>query len=452
MSHGTSDPLNILIVGGGGREHALAWHLRQSPLCARLFCAPGNPGIALARTICLPIAAMDFDRLLSAAAQEHIDLVVIGPEAPLQAGLTDALFARFGDRLAVFGCSARAALIESSKVFAKGFMDRHGIPTAAHAIVHSPSEAGDFLDRHRYNDDWVVKADGLRAGKGVTLCQGRAQVMEALGPLVQTDGHALIEERLLGREVTLMALCDGESVLPLPACEDHKTLLDGDLGPMTGGMGAICPSPLLFAADRQPAEARADRQPAEARAVSQIAERILLPAARGLVAEGRSFHGLLYAGLMLTAQGPRVLEFNCRFGDPEAQALVMALDNINLLPLLHAVGRRRLAAEPQNIVRPGKYACAVVLAAAGYPGPPRTGDLITGLDLDDDGDPPVGPVYFHAGTAWDRPFGPLRTAGGRVLAAAASAAGPAEARKLAYQAAAKIHFPGVQMRADIGAR
>jgi phosphoribosylamine--glycine ligase len=431
-----SDRRNILIVGGGGREHALAHRLRQSPHAGRILCAPGNPGIArLADTRSLPIGVLDTDRLLDLVPLHHIDLVVIGPEAPLQAGLGDAFHARFGDGLSVFGCSARAALIESSKVFAKDFMRRHRIPTAAHAVIKSEAEAEAFLDRNRPRQSFVVKADGLRAGKGVTLCDGRDPILAALRPLLHSDGQAILEERLLGREATLMALCDGEHVVPLPPCEDHKTLYDGDLGPMTGGMGAICPTPVL-----------------DPETLSRVTAQVLVPAARGLCADGRPFHGLLYAGLMLTADGPRVLEFNCRFGDPETQALVHVLSP-DLLPLLDAVGRGRLAQEVPTsgpLTATGVAAC-VVLSAAGYPGTPRLGDPIAGLEA---AAPPDDPdvVVFHAGTAQDGPESPLVTASGRVLSVTARAPTLPEARERAYRAAAHIHFPGAHRRTDIGAR
>jgi phosphoribosylamine--glycine ligase len=422
--------LNILLIGSGGREHALAWRLRQSPLCGRLSCAPGNPGIAaLPDVSCLPVPATDLARLCEVTRREGIDLVIVGPEAPLVAGLADAIAAETG--AAVFGPSARAAEIEASKIFSKAFMQRHGIPTAAYAVVSSVDEAAAFLAAQEAAGlpSWVVKADGLCAGKGVTVCDDPRQALAAATALLTAGRGAqvVIEERLRGREASCMALCDGEHVLPLPACEDHKAIGDGDTGPMTGGMGAICPTPVVDQALQE-----------------QVLAQVLRPAARGLCAEGRPFHGLLYAGIMRTAQGPRVLEFNCRFGDPETQPLMMLLEE-DPLPLLWAVARRELHRHaPRRLPLAGAAVC-VVMAAAGYPGTPAIGDPITGIT---EAEALHKVAVFHAGTAAD----PLRTAGGRVLGVTALGETLPLARALAYRAVEQIHFKGAQVRRDIGAR
>lgn len=427
------DRLHILVIGAGGREHALAWRLSRDAGTARLFCAPGNPGMAaIPGVTCIPIPASDPEALISLVQREAIRLVVIGPEAPLAAGLSDALRARCPGT-AVFGCSARAAAIETSKVFAKGFMHRHGIPTAAFHVLSSPAEADRLLcDPALASTPFVIKADGLCAGKGVTLCADPAQARDAAQAILATGASVIAEERLIGREASCMALVDGEAVLMLPACEDHKTLLDGDVGPMTGGMGAICPTPVVTD-------------------LIEVRDQILRPAARGLVAEGRPFHGLLYAGMMFTAAGPRVLEFNCRFGDPETQPLMLLLDE-DLGPLLLAVAEQRLASREATPVRvrPGAAAC-VVIAAAGYPGDPRPADLISGLDHARALAAEEDLQLFHAGTQRD-PSGALRTAGGRVLGVTSHGADLASARALAYRAVHQIHIPGATHRSDIGGR
>lgn len=434
---------NVLIVGGGGREHALAWRLRQSPRCGRLLCAPGNPGMGrLPDTACLPIPATDVEKICEVLRREAVDLVVIGPEAPLWGGLADTIAAQ-DSRIAVFGCSKRAAEIEASKVFAKAFMFRHGIPTAAHAVAHSEGEAAEFLRQQvsQGRPAWVVKADGLCAGKGVVVCDTPEEALLAVRThfrggarrAAQPVVPVVIEERLHGREASIMALCDGEDVALLPACEDHKSLGEGDTGPMTGGMGALCPTPVVDEALRQ-----------------QLQEQVLLPAARGLLQQDRPFHGLLYAGIMCTREGPKVLEFNCRFGDPETQALMMVLDE-DLLVLLEAVGRRQLSRTLLRTprLRSGAALC-VTLAAAGYPATPRLGDPITGVDAAE-ASAPGQVVVFHAGTALGED-GALRTAGGRVLSVTAHAEDLPSARRLAYRAAAEIHFAGAYLRRDIGAR
>jgi phosphoribosylamine--glycine ligase len=421
--------MKILVVGGGGREHALCWSLGRSAGVREVVCAPGNAGIAqVARVV--DVGAEDLDGQLALARKERPDLIVVGPEAPLCAGLADRLRA---EGFAVFGCSARAAEIEGSKAFAKDFMRRHGAPTAAYGVFENEEAVARFCLEIAAEGErrLVVKADGLAAGKGVTLCadsgEALAEARRMLGGAFGAAGRrVVIEEFLVGREASLMALVDGEAVAPLAPAEDHKQVGEGDTGPMTGGMGVVSPTPVLDEALTR-------------RAVDEV----LVPAARGLAADGRRFSGLLYAGLMLTADGPRVLEFNCRFGDPETQAVLARLDE-DLAGLLLAVAQGR----PPAVVRfsPRASVC-VVVCAEGYPGSYRKGDPIRGLEraaaVEDT-------VVFHAGTR--RVGDEIVTAGGRVLGVTASGADLAEARRRAYQAVGEIHFAGMHYRRDLGLR
>ncbi len=424
--------MRVLVVGGGAREHALCWALGRSPSVTAVLCAPGNPGIAQLAEVCaVPMHATS--ALVELATNERVDLVVVGPEQPLCDGLADRLTAR---GVPVFGCSARAAELEGSKIFAKQLMQRHHIPTAAFGAFDELAGAIRFVDEQsgRGIARLVVKADGLAAGKGVVICESAAEAKSVLHELMQGDslgaaGHrVVVEEFLHGREASLMALCAGEAVVPFAPAEDHKRVLDGDAGPMTGGMGVICPTPVMSAAD-----------------VRDAVERVLEPTARALVAEGRPFSGVLYAGLMMTAQGPRVLEFNCRFGDPEAEALLARLDGVeDVGVLLLAAARGQLPAEIR--MTPGAAAC-VVMTAHGYPGTPRRGDVIRGL-AEASALPDVH--VFHGATQWSD--GQWRTAGGRVLAVTARAADLSAARTLAYRAVELIQFDGAHYRRDIGAR
>jgi phosphoribosylamine--glycine ligase len=420
--------MRVLVVGGGGREHALAWRIARGG--HEVLCAPGNVGIAeVAR--CLPVKTDELAKIADLADAESVDLVVVGPEAPLVAGLADLLASR---GRAVFGCSRAAAEIEGSKAFAKAFMARHRIPTAAFGVFGGVQEAELFIDTEsgRGASRLVVKADGLAAGKGVILCSTADEAKRAVRSLMaervlgDAGKQIVIEEFLVGREASLMALCDGERVIPLAPAEDHKTIFDGDRGPMTGGMGVVSPTPVMD-----------DLQ--VARAVREVLE----PTARGMVAEGRPFRGLLYAGLMLTARGPQVLEFNCRFGDPETQALMARWDD-DLAAVLHGVATGQ---PPARVRFSSRAAVCVVLAAPGYPGPVQAGGAIEGLsaaaELED-------VVVFHAGTK--REDGRVVTAGGRVLGVTALGDGVEGARARAYEAVAKIRFDGMQYRKDIGAR
>ncbi|MGZ3426136.1 MAG: phosphoribosylamine--glycine ligase, partial [Polyangia bacterium] len=354
--------MKVLVVGGGGREHALAWALKKSPSVREVLCAPGNAGIeAVAR--CVPVKIDAMLALADLADAENVDLVVVGPEAPLVDGLADLLRDR---GRAVFGCSRAAAEIEGSKIFSKELMARHSVPTAAFGAFSQLPEAELFIDQLMTEGERVViKADGLAAGKGVVLARGAAEAKEELRKMLAGDtvGDAgrrvVVEEFLVGREASLMALVDGERVTPLVPAEDHKQVRDGDEGPMTGGMGVVSPTAVMSDLE-------------VARAVREVLE----PTARGLAAEGRPFRGLLYAGLMLTARGPRALEFNCRFGDPETQVLMARLDDdLGALLYANATGR------PIERVRfSSRAAVCVVMASGGYPGAYESGVPILGLD------------------------------------------------------------------------
>jgi phosphoribosylamine--glycine ligase len=416
--------VRILVVGGGGREHALAWKLAQNAVVDRLYAAPGNPGIE-ALASCELIEATDVEGILDLVKRESIDLAVIGPEAPLVAGLVDRLEER-GHR--AFGPTAAAARIESSKVWAKELCRRHGIPTGRGRAFTELEAAVEHLDA--LEPPFVVKADGLAAGKGVTVAATREEAVRALraalvgGAFGPAGERVLVEEHLFGQEVSALALTDGRAVIPLALAQDFKRVDDGDSGPNTGGMGAYSPVPFVD-------------QDTLARIVSEILE----PTIRALGQEGIRYRGVLYAGLMLTADGPKVLEFNCRFGDPEAQAVIPRLST-DLAELLLACVESNL-----HVYRPAwtPEACVtVVVASGGYPGEYRTGFSIDGLDRAAKSDKVE---VFHAGTA--RRDGKVVTAGGRVLAVSALGEDLAEARGRAYEACARISFEGIHHRTDI---
>jgi phosphoribosylamine--glycine ligase len=421
--------MKVLVVGGGGREHALAWALSRSPSVREVLCAPGNAGIAsVARLV--PIKADESIKLADLADAENVDLVVVGPEAPLVAGLADLLRDR---GRAVFGCSRAAAEIEGSKIFSKELMQRHAVPTAAFGAFSQLPEAELFIDAlMRESERVVIKADGLAAGKGVVIARGAGEAKAELRKMLggETVGDAgrrvVVEEFLEGREASLMALCDGERVTPLVPAEDHKQVHDGDEGPMTGGMGVVSPTSVMSDLE-------------VARAVREVLE----PTARGLAAEGRPFRGLLYAGLMLTQKGPRALEFNCRFGDPETQVLMARLDDdLGALLYANATGRpiERVRFSPRAAV-------CVVMASEGYPGAYENGRPIDGLDEAGRVD---GVTVFHAGTRLDGER--VVTAGGRVLGVTGVGDSVEAARARAYEAVAHIRFAGAHYRRDIGMR
>jgi|DewCreStandDraft_3_1066083.scaffolds.fasta_scaffold00431_4 phosphoribosylamine--glycine ligase len=416
--------MNVLVVGSGGREHALVWALCQSPRVKRIYACPGNPGIAaLAET--LPISPTEVPSLVRAAEELSIDLTVVGPEAPLVAGIVDA----FRDRgLRIFGPTAAASLLEGSKVFAKELMRRSGIPTAESWIFSDPSEAKTFV--RKAGRPLVVKADGLAGGKGAIVAMTPEEGVHAVGLLMEerifgeSGSRVVIEEFLEGEEVSFFALSDGRTVLPLLAVRDHKRLRDGDHGPNTGGMGAYAPVPFVDEA-----------------LVTRIMREILVPTVEAMSRERRPFTGVLYAGLMLTRDGPKVLEFNVRFGDPEAQVLLPLLQT-DVLDLLEAVVEGQL--DDLTISwRDGAAAC-VVLASKGYPDRMEAGSVIEGLD----GEKPPGVLVFHAGTGWKE--GKVVASGGRVLNVVGLGRNLQEAVERAYLGVEQIRFEGMQYRKDIG--
>jgi phosphoribosylamine--glycine ligase len=400
--------MNVLVVGSGGREHALAWKLAQSADLGELHAAPGNPGIARHAT-CHPVRAEDAESLLGLCRQCGIDLVVIGPEAPLVSGVADDL--RHGG-VTVFGPSGAAAMIEGSKSFAKDVMKSAGVP-AARELVEPVAPC-------------VIKADGLAAGKGVFVCRTDAEV-EAAWPRAQALGDRVVVEELLeGEEVSLFALCDGAAAVALPAAQDAKRLRDGDEGPNTGGMGAYAPVPFLSARDRE-----------------ELVEAVHGPVLEELAKRGSPFVGLLYAGLMLTEEGARTLEFNCRFGDPETQAILPLLEGDLLDALAGAAGGDLAGA---SVDAADGAAATVVLAAPGYPDAPEVGGALSGLEEAE----AAGGLVFHAGTALRD--GALFSAGGRVLNVTAMGPSLTDAREQVYAALDHVRLDGAQFRTDIGAR
>ncbi len=417
--------MKVLIVGGGGREHALAWKLSQSKRVAKLFIAPGNPGTALHGEN-VAIAAEDIEGLKSFALKEKIDLTVVGPELPLTLGITD-VFAAEG--LLVFGPSRAAAELEGSKAFSKELMFRHKIPTAFYKKFEDTSGARAYVESH--NPPMVIKADGLAAGKGVVICQTRQEALEAID-LIMTQkafGSAgkkiIIEEFLAGQEASFLAITDGKTVLPLAPCQDHKAIFDGDKGPNTGGMGAYSPAPVVTEELQK-----------------EVMEKVMYPAVRGMESEGRPYRGILYAGLMITGAGAKVLEFNCRFGDPETQPIMMRLSS-DLLEALLAAAEGRLHEAALEWKK--ETAVCVVMAAKGYPGEYLKGSEIRGLDkaalLPDT-------MVFHAGTKASD--GRIVTSGGRVLGVTALGPDTRSAIENAYRAVGLITWEGAQYRTDIG--
>lgn len=418
----------LLVVGGGGREHALVWKLKRERPSAKLFAAPGNPGMAdLAR--CHPIGVTDIDALLRLVEQESIDITVVGPETPLASGIVD----RFREKgRAIFGPTRAAAEIETSKAFAKALMQEAGIPTAR-AEVHDDSAAARRAARS-FGVPVVIKASGLAAGKGVVVCRTIGEADAAIdrllrGPRGSAGETILVEEFMDGEEISLFGITDGEHVVSLLAAQDHKRLLDADQGPNTGGMGAYAPVSIATGA-----------------LVDDVMQRIMRPTLAALRRRGTPFTGLLYAGLMVTSDGPKVVEFNCRFGDPEAQALLPLLDfEPTLFDLVSRVARgERL---PDRLeCRPRGHAVATVVATVGYPDAPELGDVVRLPRIED-----VDVLVFHAGTRRDE-SGQLVTAGGRVLSVVAVASTFAEAQRLSTHYAGHVQFRGRQYRTDIGWR
>jgi phosphoribosylamine--glycine ligase len=417
--------LKALVVGGGGREHALVRALARSASAPQLFCAPGNAGIAADAEVLPGVAADDPAAIVAAARERGIELAVIGPEAGLVAGAVDAL-EQAG--IPAFGPSAAAAELEGSKAFAKELMKEAGVPTAGHVLLRSRSEAVEHLACAPYPT--VLKADGLAAGKGVIICQTEAEARQAVDVFFTEQRFGattvVLEQFLEGEELSLLALCDGENVVPLAPAQDYKRIFDGDLGPNTGGMGSYSPVPGFDAA-----------------AVEEIVDRVHRPVVAAMARRGVPFHGVLYAGLMIGPDGPKVLEFNARFGDPETQAVLPRLRS-DLAELFLA------AREPGGLAGAraefsDEWAVTLVLASAGYPESSSKGDVIHGLE-----EAAAIAEVTHAGTA--ERDGEIVTAGGRVLNVTGLGADPADARDRAYDAARRISFDGMQIRTDIAAR
>jgi phosphoribosylamine--glycine ligase len=419
--------MKVLVIGSGGREHALCWAIARSPKCAKLYCAPGNAGIAtLAETV--PIPTEDLDRLVTFAVEKKIDFVVVGPEAPLVAGIVDRL-AEVG--ILAFGPSAKAAEIEGSKGLMKDLCAKYGVPTARYARFDEPDAAKEYIFTH--GAPIVVKADGLAAGKGVTVCHNVNEAFAAIDHMMTerafgaSGDQVVIEEYLEGEEASFFALVDGTRAVPLIAVQDHKARDDGDKGPNTGGMGSYAPAPVVTP-----------------EIAGQIMERIVIPVITAMAAEGRPYKGVLFAGVMVAKDGPKVIEFNVRFGDPECQVLMARLKS-DVLEALHACAIGRL--DSVRIEWRNEAALTVVMAANGYPGAYEKGTEIRGTEAAEKID---GVVVFHAGTLNDG--GRLIANGGRVLGVTALGATVAEAQKRAYQAVDRIVWSGGFCRRDIGWR
>ncbi len=420
--------MKVLVIGKGGREHALVWKLAQSPRVEQVFCAPGNAGTALDGTN-VPIDVNEFDKLIRLVKKEKIGLTVVGPEDPLVNGIVDA-FEKQG--LRIFGPSKAAARIEGSKVFAKNLMRHADVPTAEFKVFDHPDPARYWVESREY--PVVVKADGLAAGKGVIVCKTgddakkaieRIMVREEFGPKVGRE--IVIEKRLEGEELSVLAFVAGRAILPLPPTQDHKAVFDGDQGPNTGGMGAYCPAPI-----------------GTPELMDTIESEVFVPIVHAMKRGRYPFNGLLYGGIMLTSQGPRVLEFNARFGDPETQPLLMRLKT-DLLDLLEAVVDEKLSEmEPAAVEWDPRPSVCVVMCSGGYPGKYETGKLITGLD---EAAKLPNVKVFHAGTKLDGSR--IVTDGGRVLGVTALGDTLAEAKKNAYEAVSKIKFVGMHFRTDI---
>jgi len=419
--------MKVLVIGAGGREHALVWALKKSPRVTEIVCAPGNGGIA-AMARCVAAKLSDVNDLLRVVAEEHPDLTVVGPELPLSLGLVDELRRR---GLAAFGPTQAAAMLETSKGFAKRFMQRHNIPTASYAVCAGREEALETLGR--FHLPVVIKADGLAAGKGVLICETKAEAEQAVeglfsGKLLGTaETTVVLEEFLTGEELSFLLLSDGKHVAPLAPAQDHKRLGEGDTGPNTGGMGVYSTDDMLDETMRE-----------------WLLHHVAQPTIDGMAAEDTPFTGVLYCGLMMTAKGPMVLEYNARFGDPETQAILARLDS-DLLEALEACVAGRLS-ETELKWKPGASAC-VVAASGGYPASYTNGHTITGLD---EAEKVPGVVVFHAGTALVG--SDVLTAGGRVLGVTATGDDLQQALGRAYEGMEKIGFEGMYYRRDIGHR
>lgn len=419
--------MNILVIGSGGREHALVWKTAKSRKVKKIFCAPGNPGIAQLAE-CVPIKFDDINGLREFAVKEKIDLTVVGPELPLTLGIVDS-FEEKG--LKIFGPSKKAAEIEGSKVFAKDLMRKYEIPTAAYKVFKNPKDAKDYVKEHSL--PLVVKADGLAAGKGVIICKTKEDALDAIRLIMEkkefgrAGDRVIVEEFLKGEEASFLAITDGKTILPLPPCQDRKAVFDGNKGPNTGGMGAYSPVPIITPKFKQ-----------------EIMTSIMIPTVKAMEKEGRPYKGVLYAGLMITDNGPKVLEYNCRFGDPEAQPIMMRLRN-DLVDVLCATVGGKLNKIKLNCEN--KVALCVVMTSKGYPGDYEKGKEIKGIE---DASRLKGVVVFHAGTALND--SKLVTAGGRVIGVTAVGVGIKRAMNKVYEAVSRIKWDGVHYRKDIGAK
>ena len=419
--------MQVLVIGGGGREHALVWKIKQSPKVEKIFCAPGNAGTAeIAENI--PIAADDIDNLLEFAMKNDIGLTVVGPEQPLVKGIVD----RFEEKgLRIFGPNARAAELEGSKSFSKDIMKKYGLPTAEYKAFNSANSAAEYIKIK--NCPLVVKADGLAAGKGVLLCQTADEALAAVDSIMgkrsfgKAGDQIVVEEFLEGEEVSVLAFSDGQTVLLMDSAQDHKAAYDGDKGPNTGGMGAYSPAPIFTETMRQ-----------------KVRDKIMLPMIRAMQQEARPYKGILYAGLMLTKTGPQILEFNARFGDPETQPLLVRMDS-DIIPIFEACIDGTLDKCP--LQWKSESSVCVVMAAKGYPDSYEKGKFISGLK---DANALPGVVVFHAGTK--EQDGEVLTQGGRVLGVTAIGKDTATGISRAYEAVNKIEWEGIHYRKDIGHR
>lgn len=419
--------MKILVIGAGAREHAMAWKLSRERDVTEVLCAPGNPGIAaLAR--CIPADVTRPAELLAVAVREQVDLTVVGPEVPLSLGVVDLFTAR---GLAIVGPTRAAAALESSKAFAKNFMARHRVPTARFRVCESAAAALAAIASGEFGYPLVLKADGLAAGKGVVIAETRASAEDAVRDAMvdrrfgSAGERIVLEECLVGEEASYFVLADGAGCVPLSSAQDHKRIFDDDRGPNTGGMGAFAPSPLLTDAIER-----------------RVLDEVVLPVLHGMQHEGHPFRGFLYVGLMLTADGPKVIEFNARFGDPEAQVVFPMLDE-DLSWLLGAAATAALPSRPARFRNEPHV--GVVLASGGYPESSETGKVISGVERAAE---VPGALVFHAGTA--RRDGQLVTAGGRVLTVVGRGPTHKDAIDVAYRAASHISFEGMQLRTDIG--
>ncbi len=417
--------MNVAVIGGGGREHTLAWKLAQSPNVDKLYALPGSDAMASIAE-CVPIGVEELDRIADFAVEKGIDMIVVGPEVPLTEGIADVCQKK---GIAVFGPNKAAAQMEGSKVFAKNLMKKYHVPTAAYASFTDGNAAKDYI--HKMGAPIVVKADGLAAGKGVVVAQTVEEAVDAVNAMMEdhifgaSGGRIVIEECMVGEEASLLAFVDGKTIVPMISAQDHKRIFDNDEGPNTGGMGAYAPAPVMTP-----------------ELVQTVYDTILVPVVQGLANEGITYQGCLYAGLMITAGGPKVVEFNCRFGDPETQAVLPLLDG-DLAQIMYACTQGTLRRDMVHWKQGA--ACCVIMASKGYPASSHKGDVISGLDAVDD-----DIVVFHSGTK--KADGLYQTNGGRVLGVTAVGDSLQEAIDKAYANVRRISFDGQQVRSDIGAK